>query len=480
MVFIIIASCDKPSQENTLNIALPIEMIDLSPFGALDTQSTRVRNQVFDKLLTLNPKGEIIPNLAESYTYINPTTLQFTLRTNVMFHNGEMLTAEDVKYSIDKALETATLQSQLYMIQSVDVLDPYKVQITLNRIYAPIEILMTTSSTYIVSKKAGEEDNFHIGTGPYALSEWNRGQNVILKRFDGYWGTPAKIATLNIRTVPEALVRMIAVETGEVDIAYDIDYTEKERVENSKDLVFDETIINRIEYLGFTTTKAPYNNPLFREAVAYAIDIPGIIKTATLGASRQADRLTVPGIGHEPSPIIKRDIEKAKRLLKESGIPKGTKVSLLAIEGVRKSSSEIIQANLKEIGIDVEINIVEWAKYAQMMYATDVLMYMGGWSTEPDADMYYSIFFESQNIGSGGNFTRYSDPLMDKLLKQARASLDPKERLKYYNQIHAKTDKEKVLIPLYYPINTVVYRNNISNVRFDPYVLQEWHTITKN
>ena len=483
-VVFFLGACNTPKEgaegkDKTLNIAVPIEMIDLNPFGVLDTPSTRVRHQVFDTLLTLDTNGQIIPNLVLTFTNLNDTTVQMTLRSNVLFHNGEEFTAEDVKYSLDMGLATSTHQSSLNSLKEIIVISPYVVQVKLHAPYIPIQVLFTGSTAYIVNKKAAENGDFYVGTGPFKFYEWNKGQNVILKRFDEYWGEKAKVNKVNIKTVPEALVRMIAVETGEVDMAYDIDYTEKQRAIDSPDLEFAETIISRIEYVGFNISKYPYNNPLFRQAIAYALDTPGILSSAVLGAAKQASSLSVPGVGHTKAPLLKQDKEKAKQLMKESGIPEGTKITLLAIEGVRKSISEVIQANLKEIGIDVEISIVEWAKYASMVYAVDTEMFMGGWGNPPDADLFYSVFFHSNSIGAGGNFTDYSNKKMDDLLDKARAELNSTQRQKYYDQIHNMTIEDKVLIPLYYPINTVVYRSNIKNVRFDPYVLQSWETVEK-
>ena len=483
-VVFFLGACNTPKEGaegkvKTLNIAVPIEMVDLSPFGVFDTHSIRVRDQIFDNLFEINSNGQIVSSLALTFTNITDTTIQITLRSNVVFHNGDPFTAEDVKYTIDTALDTPALQSILSPLKEVKILSPYVIQVILKAPYAPVQILFTGSSVLVVNKKAAESGDFSIGTGPFKFSEWNKGQNVVLERFDDYWGEPAKVNKLNIKTVPEALVRMIAVETGEADVAYDIDYAEKQRVLDSQELQFGESIIPRIEYIGFNVSKYPYNNTLFRQAIAYALDTPGILSSAVLGAGEQAYSISVPGIGHTKAPLLKQDIAKAKQLLKESGVPIGTKITLLAVDGVRKSISEVVQANLKEIGIDLEISVVEWAKYASMVYAVDTEMFMGGWSIAPDADLFYSVFFHTDNIGAGGNFTDYSNKTMDDLLDKARAELNPVKRQKYYDQIHNITMEEKVLIPLYYPINTIVYRSNVKVTRFDPYALHSWEMIEK-
>ena len=477
---LMLVSCNDVQDTKTLNVAVPVEMVELDPYRVLDTQSLRVRYQVYDKIIAVDSNGNYVPSLVTEWKYVSPTNLQLTVRSNVQFHNGEYLTAEDIKYTIDRSMTTPTHQSGMVTVKDVEVLSPYKVQVNLKIPYVPALAMFSGSRALVLNKKAAEAGNSYVGTGPFKFKEWNKGQNVLLERFDNHWGEKAKVDFVNIKTVPEALVRMIAVETGEVDIAYDIDYNEKERVSENSKLVFDETPISRIEYVGFNITKYPYSNPKFREAISYAIDVPGIISSAAQGAGVHANSLTSKGIGYTKSEPTEQNIEKAKELLKESGVPEGTKIRLLAIDGVRKRTAEVMQANLKEIGIDLEIMLVEWAKYAQMVYATDTEMFLGGWSGDPDADLYYYIFFHSSNIGAGGNFTEYNNAEMDKLLVMARQEHNPQKRQALYDQIHEKTMKEKALVPLFYPLSTLVHRANISNVRFDSYVLQSWKEVVKN
>ena len=484
VLLLLITSCNTPEtkdNEKVLNIAVPIEMLDINPYTTIDVHSIRIRHQVFETLLGQSPSGELIPRLAVSWTNIRPTTMRISLRSNVLFHNGDTLTAEDVKASLDLAITNSSTRTAVAVIKEVSIISPLEIQLESYIPYAPLPLVLTSSSVFILSKRAIEEGDFAIGTGAFKLGAWNKGQNIILSRFDEYWGEKAKVNEVNIKTVPESLVRAIAVETGEVDISYDIDYNEKLEIDKRNDLIFDETLINRTEYLGFNPTRYPYNNQLFRNAIAYALDIPGIVNTALQGGGFQANSILMEGaLGYTNAPPIKQNIQKAKELFKESGVPEGIKIRLLAIDGVRKRKAEVIQANLKEIGIDVEILVVEWAKYSLLIYAADTEMFLGGWSTAPDADLFYNILFHSNSVGSGGNFTGYADEEMDRLIDLARQELNPKARQIGYDQIYHKVNEEKVIIPLYHPINTLVRRANISNVRFDPYVLQSWKEVIKN
>ncbi len=481
LLILVLGACNSTNDGvKTLNIAVPVEMIELSPYGALDVHSGRIRSQVFDNFFDFDIEGNLVPSLATTFTNINPTTVHITVRSNVLFHNGEVLSAEDMKYSLDTARATPSHQSQLVVIKNIVVLSPLLLEIQLHEAFTPLQSLFTRAPTLIVNKKAAEAGDFSVGTGPYVFREWNPGQNVVLEKFDDHWGQKASVDRLVVKTVPEALVRMIAVETGEVDIAYDIDYNEKTRIASSDKLQFAEIVLSRIEYLGFNTTKYPYNNPLFREAITYALDIPGIVSTAVSGAGQPANSLSVKGLGHTKGEALVQNKEKAKELLKQSGVPIGTKINILANDGIRKSVSEVIQANLKEIGIDVEILIVDWAKYNEMVYDLNTEMFLGGWTSAPDANLFYSVFFDTESIGPGGNFTAYSDPEMDALLEKAKKTPNGPQREALYKKIHDKTIAEKVLIPLYNPISAVAYGSNISNVFPSFQGMEKWETPQKN
>ena len=480
VLLLCITACARPEVvESTLNIAVPIEMLELNPYLVLDIPSVRIRNQVYESLLTMDSNGNLQPSLAIKWEYLNPTTIEFTLRSNVSFHNGETLHADDVVFSLNQSLSTPTHQTALRLMKSIKAIDPLTVRLELKTPYAAILLLLSDTLTYILNQKAAEEGNYYVGTGAFQFKEWNKGQNIILERFDNYWGGKANVPMINIRTVPESLVRMVATETAEVDIAYDIDYIEKQRA-LEKGLVFAETLTPRIEYLGFNVSKYPYNNPKLREAIAYALDIPGIINSAVLGAGKQATILYPQGAKNALTPPIVQDIKKAQKSFDESGLPKGIEIKLLALDGVKRNIAEIIQANLKEIGIEVTIEVVEWSKFVQMLYAHTTDMYLGSWSASADPDLFYYLLLHSNAVGGNGNNFAYKNPQMDNLLELAQVESDPIKRQGFYDEVDKIIDKDKMLIPLYYPLDTLVHRNTISKVRFDEFRLQLWKEVGKD
>lgn len=468
------------SASNILSIAMPVEMVSIDPYKVMDIPSGRIKQQVFEQLFRYDSNGNVQNCLAESWTNISDTILQVSIKSNVMFHNGELLTAEDVKYSFEKAKASAAASSSVEEIKQVKVVDDYTVQIILKQTYAPIFAALSTTSTYIVNKKSYEEGEVCIGTGPFKLAEWNRGQNVRLERFDDYWGTPAGMEQIDVRTVPEQLIRTISLENGEIDLSYEVSFSEKERIKENPNFVFHDSPINRIEYLAFNETRAPYNNVALRNAIAYTIDVPGIISSVLFGGGVRADA-NAPNTLRKGMPrnYNNRDLEKAKECLEKSGIPQGTTLTLTVNTGVRKNIAEVIQANLKDIGLNLEIDVFEWSKYVDLTYNLELNMFIGGWSIAPDLDLYYSAFYYSQNIGPGGNFTEYNNSEVDALLEEARSTIDPKKRTALYIKIEEKVRERIPMIPLYYPVNALAYQKNIKNVRYDAFEERYWAPITK-
>jgi len=212
----------------TLIVAQGADPVTLDPQGQNDQPSARVRIQIYETLVGFDKDINIVPLLGESWEFVTPTQLEFKLRQGVKFHNGDEFTAEDVKYSIERVKNSATVAFLLEAVSDVEVVDKYTVRINLAYPYTAILNHLAHPSTAIVNRRSIEEagDNFGatvaVGTGPFIFKEWVSGSHVTLVRNDNYWGEPAKVQELIIRSIPEPTVRAIELETGGVDIAYNL------------------------------------------------------------------------------------------------------------------------------------------------------------------------------------------------------------------------------------------------------------------
>lgn len=477
----VLSACGTTEDTSTreqLKVGVPVEAVTMYPYGSNDNATARVLVNVFDRLIEKDDKGEFESGLATSWEMMSPTELKLTLRSNVTFHNGEPFSATDVEYSVSKMLVSSEIEHIASPIKGVTVIDPYTVIINLHEPFAPILSHMAHVTMSIINEKAIEEagedvDQYPVGTGAYKLKAWNRGQSIILERNEDYWAGPAKMKEIEFRIIPEPAARTIALETGDVDMAYDIDPVDRERVIDSPDLRLVEKPIARIEYLGFNIEKG--KNPIWkdkrvREAVSYAIDIDGIIKSVLFGAATPADSIiyeTVVGHYDGLTPR-KRDIEKAKALLAEAGVPKGTKVSIWTTEGQRQKIIEVVQANLREIGIDASIEVYEWARFLDGTGKGEHDMFILGWTTVTgDADYGIYNLIHTKAFGGAGNRTFYSNPEIDRLLDEARGEIDPVARDKMYQTIQEVLYEDLPFIPFYYKLSNIGENKNVQGFKFD-------------
>ena len=464
--------------KNTLIVGVPAEAVTLDPYGSNDYGSSRVTVNIYDRLIDKDLQGDFHPALATSWEFLSPTVLQLKLRKNVLFHNGEMFTAEDVKFSVNRMLQSPEIEHIAGAIKNVDIIDTHTVNLILKAPFAPIVSHLAHSAMAIFNKKAVEEsgeniDQMPVGTGPYKLKTWNRGQNILLEVNPEYWGELPKVPNVEFRVIPEESARTIALETGDVDIAYDIGDVDRDRIRENPDFQLIENPIARTEYLGFNLKSG---NPIWqdqrvREAVYYAIDREGIINSVLFGAGSVADSIIYKSVtGHyDGLNLRKRDIEKSKALLAEAGVPVGIKVSMWTLEGYRQKILEVIQANLREVGIDASIEVVEYARFLDGTAKGEHDLVIIAWTTVTgDADYGIYNLAHSSAFGGPGNRSFYSNPEVDSLLEAARIEIDEKKRNSLYQKIQETLYEELPVIPLFYKLSNVGASKNIKGIEFDP------------
>ncbi|MGL5956956.1 MAG: ABC transporter substrate-binding protein, partial [Brevinema sp.] len=275
------------ANKDTLKVGIPTEAVTMDPYGSNDNATARATVNIFDRLIEKDEEGNFYPGLATAWEILSPTQIKLTLRTNAVFHNGEILSPEDVKYSIDRMLVSPEIEHLVNPIRNVEIVNGDTILLNLKTPFAPILSHLAHAVMAIINKKAVEEAGQDIGqkpvgTGPYKLTQWNRGQNLILEQHTEYWGEAPKIPNIEMRVIPEGSARTIALETGDIDIAYDIDSVDRERVIDHSRLQLLEEPIARIEYFGYNIGRG--KNPIWkdqrvREAIALAIDREGIINS---------------------------------------------------------------------------------------------------------------------------------------------------------------------------------------------------------
>lgn len=446
-------------KKNKISIAMKADPKTLDPQKSIDTMSNKSITLIYDTLLDLDENLNLKPNLAESWERLDDCNVVFHLKKGVKFHNGEELKAEDVKFTLERAASSPQTLYLFKPITKVTVIDDYTVQVTTDKPFGALLNNLAAVQGGIVSKKAvlkyGDDYvNHPVGTGQYKLKEWLPGNRIVFEGFkDAYQGAP-NFEELTYLTIPEVSNRMIALETGEVDVAFDIGIMDKETIENSNNLELVEVESPALLYLGFDQTNPIYQNKKLREAIAYAIDNQTFVDVVFRGSAVAGDS-PLPKASPAYNGNVKKynqDIEKAKKLLAEAGYPNGLDIELWCMDdGPRVDMCVIIQDQLKKIGINVEIKIFEFGAYVSKTALPNKELYFLSWNSSGDGDVALYPLFHSSQHGAPGNRSFYSNKEVDKLLDKARVSVDEEERRSLYKEVQNILQEDLAIYALAYP-----------------------------
>ena len=297
-----------------------------------------------------------------------------------------------------------------------------------------------------------------VGSGPYQFVEWKQGDHITMKAFDDYYAGKAATENLIMKVVPEAAQRTIALETGEVDMSYDLSVNDIPKVEDNPDLVANVISSLSCTYLSFNLNKAPFDNPKVREAISIAIDRQTIVDTINSGVGQPADAIIAPGVfGYHSTGVPEYNPERAKELLAEAGYPNGFSTTLMVNDSQsRIEVCQAIMAMLMDVGIEVSLETMEFGKYISSTSAGEHDIACFGWTTSSgDADYtYYSLEHSSQQ-GAPGNRSFINDPEVDKLIEDARSISDEATREELYKELAIKLAEYNNNLPiLYSALNT--------------------------
>lgn len=474
---------DTPSGDpgRGLVVATIADAVQLDPQGAQDGRSMLVKNQIFERLVTQNYEMGFDPGLAESWTQIDDLTIEFNLRQDVYFHNGERMTAADVVFTLQRAVESPHLEMVVGSIDadSIEMIDEFTVRLATSAPFAPLLSSLSHVGLGIVSEAAvtaqGEEDFARnpVGTGPFAFDNWVAGDRVELVRFENYHGQVAGVPTLTFRVVSEAFSRFVELETGGVDIALDIAPSDIARINEDANLALVQGDSLRVQYIGFNFEVEPFDDVRVRQALNYAVDAELIIQTLGENAIGLQTGPMSPGIWGanpdiaDPHPF---NPDRARELLAEAGFPDGFNTTL-TVDGdpFRVSIMTAIAHQLGEVGVNVDIQTLEWAAYQEATFTGEhALASLGHTATTGDADNGLWPLFHTSAQGRGGNRTWYSNPEVDALLEAARGEMDREARLALYFEIQEIIVGDAPWINVFLPVLTVGTRSDVNGFEVFP------------
>lgn len=449
----------------------------LDPQNSTDNYSQVVITQIYDRLFEIDEKnGTPVPSLVKSYKKINDNVLEIVLKKDIKFTNGDVLTAEDVKFTLERAKENPKVAHLYKMIKEINILDDNTMEIVTESPFAPLLNHLSHKSSSIMNKKEvlkNPETYFNnpVATGAYKVQSWALGDNIALVSNENYHKGNPKIKTVVIKAVPEENSRVIGLETGEIDMSLDIPTISWEQLEKSGKAKVYSAPSTTTGYVGLNTKSSALSNKVLRQIIAMAIDKESIVDTIYLGKTKVANQFLAPPIfGYDKDALPQEhDVEKAKKLLEENGLV-GTKLKISVSSPERVQVATIIQDQLKKIGIDLEIELLEWGTFLSQTGSGNTDMFIMGWGPSTyDGDYGYYPNIHTSQMGSNGNRAFYSNSKIDNLLELARKESNTDRRKGYYKDIQGILNEDVPMIPLYH--GNVVYgtNTNLKNVEATGY-----------
>jgi len=483
LAFAMAAGLASASQAQTLRIGLAEDPDVLDPTLARTFVGRIVFAGLCDKLFDIDEKLNIVPQLATGHEWGSDNkSLTLKLRQGVTFHDGETFDAEAVKFNIErhKTMAGSNRRTELTQVTSIDVVDPYTVKLNLSAPFSPLLSFLTDRSGMMVSPKAAKEAGERFGSkpvcsGPFKFVERIAQDRIVLEKHPGYWNAKdIHFERIVYLPIVDATVRLANLKSGQLDFIERMAASDVPGLRS--DNRFKLAKITEIGYQGITInigkSDLAKGNPLgkdvkVREAFELSLDRQGIVQVVMEGEAQPGNQWVAPDNSFYAKnvPIPKRDVNKAKQLLKEAGVTNPSFTLMTPTTSDAQKIAQVVQAMAKEAGFDVKIQSTEFASSLALADKGQFEAYVLAWSGRPDPDGNVQQFYTCK---APNNYAGYCTEEMDKLITESRTELDPKKRVAIYEKIAALAAKEKPVVYLYHRHWLWAHTTKLSGLRAVP------------
>jgi peptide/nickel transport system substrate-binding protein len=447
-----------------LRIGLQEDPDLLDPHQARTFVGRLVFTALCDKLVDIDEKLNIVPRLATSWTFSEDgKTVVMKLRQGVVFHDGEKFDAKAAKYNIERALNLpqSRRKSEIASIASVDVVDDYTIKLNLKEPSSPLLSQFADRAGMMVSPKAAEAMGADLAknpvcSGPFKFVERVQNDRIVLERFPNFWNkAQIHFDKVTFVPIPDTTVRLANLQSGQLDLLERLAATDIPKVKADARLVLNPVV--GLGYSSFTLNvgKTPRaqtplgQDPRVREAVDLAIDRVVLNQVVFNGEFEPGNQPVPPGSPYyaKTVPLPKRDVAKAKELLKAAGQPNFSFEMQVPNDSQQQQVAQVLQGMMAEAGIAMKIVSIEFATILQNQTKRDYQASLVGWSGRPDPDGNIHIFLKH---GAPLNESDYDNPEVGKLLDEARTTYDVAKRQAIYAKAAELYSKDRPIIYLYH------------------------------
>lgn len=456
-------------------IAIAAEPSTLGSWLCNDLTSKGVANNLYDTLIRLESDGTLNPGLATEWTYNDDhTEITFTLREGVKFHNGDTMTADDVVFSINTAIENAGTTKRITgSFDRMEKIDDTHVILYLNIPYGAVENCLTSENCGIVSKAAYEADpdgfsRNPVGTGPYKLQSWDAGEKIVFAANEDYWREPAALKTVTFKFVNDSTAALVALETGDIDALDGPSTADYSYIQDKDGLTLSTAFLTQGWHVVFNMNEGhPFADENLRKAVALAVNKEDFVIGAMDGHASVSQGAIPANCVGAPADFqgYEQDIEAAKEALAASRYNGETiKVTLMS-SGYYPKMGETLKECLRQIGLNVELDMQERATAIESINSSTFDLGCWSWSALiADADQSAYVRFHSSCLGYGNNFIGVNDPAIDAALDAGRFGKTLEEREAAYLEFENLVKENYYIVPLLLPEYAIAYNSDLQGV----------------
>ena len=475
----------------TLKAGMKVGIETMDGRSVTGLQSFQIFYNIYSKLLRYTQedgKLKLVGDLAKSWEWEDDTTLVINLHEDAVFHNGEPVTANDVKYTFSSMYEKPEYTASLLFPREVTVEARDEHTAVFNTGEKPFASLESNLGFVvgIINEKAdknGDMSRKPIGSGPFQFEEWVDGDHVYISRFNDYWKTDAEgtqlpyLDRIEFTIYPEVQTKLTNLQQGGLDWIDLVPRKDVKKVRNNDSLVTMESGPGAfMGIMQFNTTQPPFSDPNIRKAALHAINWEAIMQIAFHGVGQIGTNNPLPPSSgwdlNVDNPYSGTNVEKAKSLIEQSEVDHTIKFTNYVTRGdeVRIKMQELIQSMLKsDLGMNPEIRIVEGSITFEKLSNNDFGYSISGFNGMFDPDQIFSVNLKD---GAFFNYGGYANDTVEDLLKKGRQTLDKQQRVEIYTQIKEQYTNDAAK---YYPYwDNAVYAMQPSVKNYHPLIDQEW------
>ncbi len=455
----------------TLHMAWAQDATGLDPHKQTAFSSLRLLELVYEPLVRLDAQLQIVPAIADSWQFSKDAKeLTFKLNPKAKFQNGAAVTAADVKASFERILDEKTgaaARANFLSIASIDTPDTTTVVFHLSQPDVPILTAMSDVNAAIVPASeiaAGSIGTKAVGSGPFKLDKWDPNAKEVLSANKDWAGGPTGVDGIEISVLPDEASILAAMRAKQVDFALLNDPLVATLVPKEPTLQLNREPVLAYHVLQLNPSRKPMTELKVRQAISCAIDRQEVLDTASLGEGKVTGPLTIPALATDPSALFcyKRDVEKAKKLMAEAGHADGFSATVIGATGeppTAAAEAQVIQSQLAEIGIKLDIKMMELNVYvdAWLKGDFDMAIALNGGRADPYT-MYNRYWTKAGNLQKVAN---YIDDTLDSLMQKGRVETDPAERKATFGEFEKHLAEVSPWIWLYTSYSYTAQQKNV-------------------